>query len=74
MLKSILVSLFLLCIVSPICEPFGRRIFYGNAIRDPKIEEKLVVRFNTKQPCNASYVTILQTSKLLKVRCESVAI
>jgi len=74
-MKLILISLFLLWIVSPTCEPFGRRIYYGNNIKDPKVEEKLVVSFNTKEPCNASYVTISQKHKWpLVVPCETVPI
>jgi|JI9StandDraft_2_1071091.scaffolds.fasta_scaffold454962_1 hypothetical protein len=54
MRANIIQSLLLLAVVSVAfkpCEPFGRRIFYGDVIKKPESPERLVVYFNTVDNC-----------------------
>ena len=68
--------LFLLFILTSLglaqdCTPFGVRLQYGEGLLTASSPEKMVVYFNTDEPCTNSFIRILGKTGFNQVECQS---
>ena len=56
------------------CKPFGTRIQYGNSLYISNSTEKMVVSFNTHDPCSSSFLRILSDEGFREVLCPPIEI
>jgi hypothetical protein len=65
--------LFSISLAAP-CSPLWPRIFYGQSVSSASSTDKLVIYFNTAQPCTQSYIQIVTKGGMTRVNCETTSL